>query len=171
MIRYESFNHVLTGVAALVLLGGCASTPKSGSGDSKASTNKPKPAAVVVASSAAQKQQFNKALTEIRAGNLETAEKTLQELVATEPKFAAAHNNLGIVYRQRGKFEQAEAAYKAALSADSNNAKAHLNLGILYDIYLQQPAKALTHYERYQTLSASADEEVKLWIADLKQRL
>ena len=110
-------------------------------------------------------------MADIQSGDLEKAESTLSALVAAQPNLATAQNNLGIVYRQRGEFKNAESAYKAALSADPDNANAHLNLGILYDIYLQQPAQALTHYERFQALSKESDKEVALWIADLKQRL
>lgn len=162
-MRYNTL--ILACMAALIA--GCASTPKT---SSSATTGSNKTQSAPTGSKAVQ-QQFAQALTDIKAGNLEKAERNLQALVAAQPDLAAAQNNLGVVYRQRGEFSKAESAYKAALAADSENANAHINLGILYDIYLAQPAQALTHYERYQALSKESDKEVALWIAELKQRL
>lgn len=167
-MRYKPHYKILITSLALGLLVGCAGGPKPAP-DVDASEDNAKSSPV--ASTSEQKQKFSQALADINSGRLEAAEQTLSELVAEEPEFAAAHNNLGIVYRKRGEFSKAESAYKAALSAAPNNAKAHLNLGILYDIYLQKPNLALAHYQDYQKLSKESDKEVALWIADLKQRL
>lgn len=162
------FKRFCIALVSTVVLAGCASGPRPspGTSDTGEASSQAR-----VQSSAAQKQKFNQALADIKAGKLETAQTTLIALVADEPGLTNAQNNLGVVYRQLGKFKQAESAYQAALNADPDNAKAHLNLGILYDVYLQQPAQALAQYERYQALSKEKDKEVALWIADLKRRL
>lgn len=162
------FNFVCIALLGALVLAGCASGPPVAQ-DTAGANNAPQKAQTQP--SAAQKQRFNQALADINAGNLEKAQTELSALVSEQPGLANAQNNLGIVYRQRGKFKQAETAYNAALAADPDNANAHLNLGILYDVYLQQPAQALTQYERYQALSKEQDKEVALWIADLKRRL
>jgi tetratricopeptide (TPR) repeat protein len=82
-----------------------------------------------------------------------------------------AQNQLGIIQRQRGNFNQALTAYQRAIALDDNYALAHRNLGILYDIYLQQPDSALTHYEKYLLLSGDSSKEVSNWIIDLKRRI
>lgn len=90
---------------------------------------------------------------------------------ALDPTLAKAYVRLGVLRRRSGQFEKAEAAYKAALAQDPGNRYAHLNLGILYDMYLQQPRKALAQYKRFQELSRKPDEDVAKWIKDLKRRL
>ncbi len=171
-MRYSLATKSLVAMVALAVIAGCASAPKPGGADSaKTSPTKKARKRPTVASTPEQRQKFAQAVADIQSGKLENAQKSLTELVAAQPEFAAAHNNLGIVYRQRGEFSKAEDAYKAALAADPDNLKAHLNLGILYDIYLQQPSLALDHYQRYQELVTESDKEVALWIAELKQRL
>lgn len=169
-MRYNPHYKILITSLALGLVVGCAGGPQPTPGEDEA-TSKESAKTPVVASTPVQKQKFSQALADIKAGRLEAAEQALSELVAAEPNFAAAQNNLGIVYRKRGEFSKAKVAYKAALNADPNNAKAHLNLGILYDVYLQKPSQALTHYQDYQKLSKESDKEVALWIADLERRL
>lgn len=176
-MRFNPFNRDLTTIAGLglglaLLLAGCVSAPKPGEdGAASPKAERAAPRKPAVKASPEQRQKFSRALADIQAGQLADAQAILLDLVKEEPKLAAAQNNLGILYRQLGQFEKAESAYRAALAAEPDHAKAHLNLGILYDIYLQQPAQALSHYEKYQSLSQGADKEVALWIAELKQRL
>jgi lipoprotein NlpI len=54
---------------------------------------------------------------------------------------------------------------------DPTFADAERNLAILLDLYLADPAAALPHYERYQTLTSGADTEVAGWVKELKARL
>jgi tetratricopeptide (TPR) repeat protein len=81
----------------------------------------------------------------------------LQASIERNPVDPIAYNQLGILYRQSGQFEQAGNMYEKALQADPACADAHWNLGVLHDLYLQQPAEAQRHYERYRQLT-STDE-------------
>lgn len=99
------------------------------------------------------------------------ATAAFERATTLDPTLAKAYVRLGVLRRRSGQFDQAEAAYQAALAQAPDNRYAHLNLGILYDLYLQQPRKALAQYQRFQELSSTPDEEVAKWIADLKQRL
>jgi tetratricopeptide (TPR) repeat protein len=104
-----------------------------------------------------------------REGRTADAVKVLEYAIALNPR-PAYYNELGMVHRTEGRFEAAEQAYRRALELDPDYAFAHLNLGILYDLYLQQPDRALPHYERYRALAPGEAGTVEKWIADLKRR-
>ena len=104
-----------------------------------------------------------------RAGRTADAVKVLEHAIALNPR-PAYYNELGRVRRTEGRFDAAEQAYRRALELDPDYAYAHLNLGILYDLYLQQPDRALPHYERYRALAPGEAGTVEKWIADLKRR-
>jgi tetratricopeptide (TPR) repeat protein len=83
----------------------------------------------------------------------------------------AVQNQLGLAKRKAGQFAEAKAAYERALALDPNHANAERNLAILQDLYLDDPAAALPHFERYQLLTQGADKEVTAWLTELKSRL
>jgi hypothetical protein len=91
--------------------------------------------------------------------------------VAVDRLGAALNNQLGIAYRKAGRFADARAAYERAITADPSLADAECNLGILLDLYLDDPAAALPHYERYQALAGDADTRAAAWLAELRTRL
>ena len=72
--------------------------------------------------------------------------------------------------REAGKFKQARESYEKAIDLDDKYAAATLNLGILNDLYLAEPDRALSLYERYLVLTPAGDATVTKWIADLKNR-
>jgi tetratricopeptide (TPR) repeat protein len=76
----------------------------------------------------------------------------------------------GILYREQGDFQAALHAYDQALTLQPDYALAHRNIGILYDLYLQQPGQALTHYKRYLELVGEDDKTVSGWVIDLERR-
>jgi outer membrane protein assembly factor BamD (BamD/ComL family) len=88
-----------------------------------------------------------------------------------DPFGAALNNQLGIAYRKAGRFADARVAYERAIAADPALADAECNLGILLDLYLDDPAAALPHYERHQALAAEADPKVAAWVVELRARL
>ena len=91
--------------------------------------------------------------------------------VPADPVGAALHNAAGIGWRQSGRFVDARAAYETAIAADPSRPEAECNLGILLDLYQDDPAGALPHYERCQALSGGADAKVAGWLAELRTRL
>lgn len=105
-----------------------------------------------------------------QAGKLPEAVAELETAARLSPQQPLYFNQLGIAYRHAGKFEQARTAYERALELDAGYADATLNLGILEDLYFGNGARALTLYERYQTLVPAPDAMVTKWVADLKNR-
>ena len=107
----------------------------------------------------------------IKQKRYEQAEKALLQATTLRPDDAVAQTHLGVAYRHLGKFKEAEAAYTAALKSNPKYPFAHLNAGILYDIYLNEPQRALNHYQQYQSISGSNDKQVENWIIELERRL
>lgn len=103
-------------------------------------------------------------------GQYQEAEQTLLQALQINAQHLVANNRLGLLYRRMGKFSEARLAYQRALKANSSYALAHLNLGILCDIYLQDIACAIHHFEEYQLLKPEESQQVAIWLADLKQR-
>lgn len=113
----------------------------------------------------------NLAILYRRDGRDDEAQAALQQALALAPGHAAANNELGVIYRERGDFADAEMAYRRAIETEPTYALAHYNLGVLLDIYLKREAEALQHYEAYQALAPVPDQEVGIWILDLRRRL
>jgi len=104
-----------------------------------------------------------------KAGRLVESEQALKAATTRNAASPSAWNELGVTLRLRGEFPEAATAYEHAISADPNFAPAHRNLGVVLDLYLGDPARALTEFERYQELSGE-EKPVSVWIAELRQR-
>jgi tetratricopeptide (TPR) repeat protein len=102
--------------------------------------------------------------------DIEGAQSSLATALKYDPNNLAALNQLGVVLRMKGHFKQAEQTYQKVLTLQADYALVHYNLGILYDLYLAKPDQALKHYQRYQTLVGTQDQEINGWIIDLKRR-
>jgi Flp pilus assembly protein TadD len=105
-----------------------------------------------------------------RLGDHEKAEHSLREALRLAPNHPVALNEMGILYRRTGRFDAARASYERALGVHPDYHYARRNLGVLCDLYLADLECALRQYERYVEI-VSDDEQVVIWIADIRNRL
>lgn len=70
-----------------------------------------------------------------------------RRVVALDPSYAAAWNNLGLLLHRLGQYDEARRAYETALAQDPHLAEAAYNLGAL-DEDQGDPEAAIRHYRR-----------------------
>ena len=63
----------------------------------------------------------------------EAAVEAYERVVAIDPAYAAAWNNLGLLQHRMGRYERAQACYRSALEADDSCCQAAFNLGSLHE--------------------------------------
>ncbi len=63
----------------------------------------------------------------------EDAIEAYRRVVAVDPSYAAAWNNLGLLHHRMGQYTEAQEAYEAALKAQATCAEAAYNLGSLFE--------------------------------------
>lgn len=101
----------------------------------------------------------------------EDAEKAFRQALTVNASNPYAHNGLALTLREQGKFADARQHYEAAIALDPKYARAHFNLGVLAELYLQDLALALQHFNSYQALQREVDQTVANWILDLERRV
>jgi Tfp pilus assembly protein PilF len=105
-----------------------------------------------------------------RVGKPEQAEEQFKAALMLFPEHPVASNEYGFLCRKTGRFAEARAIYEKAIARFPEYYPLHRNLGILCDLYLNDPACAIEHYEIYSN-ARPEDAQVKLWIADFRDRL
>jgi tetratricopeptide (TPR) repeat protein len=84
-------------------------------------------------------------------------------------KSPQALNLLGITAEHLGQLTQAEQYYLSALTSPAAPPEANYNLALLYDIYWQDPVKALPFYEAYAKARPD-DKAASDWINEIKRK-
>jgi tetratricopeptide (TPR) repeat protein len=113
----------------------------------------------------------NLGVTYKRLGLLPEAISSYQRALEIERGDAEIHYNLAIALREQGEFRKSEEAYKTALAISPDFMDAHYNLAVLYDLYLNEPAEAIRHYQRFLELGGGDPKEIQIWITALQKRM
>jgi tetratricopeptide (TPR) repeat protein len=89
---------------------------------------------------------------------------------SADQKFKA-HNNLGVLYKQKGLTAQAINEYQAASKADPANPVPYKNMAILYDEQGRLP-EALRNFARYLELAPNASDAdvIRSRVRDLRSK-
>ena len=123
---YKFFTKFVT-YAALAILAGCASSPK----EEAVTTAAAGPVAATNVDSKAR-DDYNKALAALNAGNDDQAVTYLTGLTRNYPNLAGPFVNLGILYLKKGRYEDAKNALLQATTIKPQDAVAQTHLGIAY---------------------------------------
>jgi tetratricopeptide (TPR) repeat protein len=78
-------------------------------------------------------EKFNKASELTTAGELDGAQKLLEELAAEHPEIPEVHFNLGTIHSQRKQWDSAEAAFERALELKPESIPAGMALSSVYE--------------------------------------
>ncbi|PUA26831.1 MAG: hypothetical protein B0W54_20590 [Cellvibrio sp. 79] len=113
----------------------------------------------------------NLALAQLRTNDITQAKQSAANAIQLEPQSATLENLLGLIDVESGAYKTAEKHYSRALELNPNLANAHYNMALLNDVYYQNIANAIKHYERYLALINNADPDTEAWVAELKRKL
>lgn len=91
-------------------------------------------------------QLYRQALEVSNSGNTREARRLLEELVACDPGYAVAHNDLGVLFQQEGDLLRARQHHEKAVRLQPDSVLFRKNLADLLSIGLGETAEALKLY-------------------------
>jgi len=99
-------------------------------------------------------------------GRLEQAVAQYELVLAETGEYPLANLNLGLAFFAQEKFEEAAGRFQAVIDFDDTSLSAHFHLGLLCKDYLDEPARAREHLERYRALGGE-DARAAEWLGEL----
>ena len=110
----------------------------------------------------------NLALIQFKKKNYEQSLELVNKALLHNPEQAQAYQLRGQIFVTKRKIHDAKKDYVKAIELKPDYINAHYNLALLYDIYLQEIALAIKHYETYLSLIKKPDEATREWVNHLK---
>jgi tetratricopeptide (TPR) repeat protein len=104
-------------------------------------------------------------------GQIDEAIREYDAAIRLDPRDAWAYHNLGVAHRIRGSWAEAERAYLRAIELRADLVNSHYNLAVLYELFLNRPEEALTHYRTVLSHGGPDADLVAPWIKTLERRL
>ena len=113
----------------------------------------------------------NLALIQFKKKKYEKSLALVNKALLRNPEQAQAYQLRGQILVTKRKINDAKKDYIKAIELKPDYINAHYNLALLYDIYLQEIALAIKHYETYLSLIKNPDEATQEWVNHLKGSL
>ncbi len=111
------------------------------------------------------RKEYTKAEKPMKNGNWAEAQLRLEKAIALYPQFAAAHNDLGVVFMNTGEKQKGRAAFEKAVEIDSNYGRAYRNLAIVM-LSEGNPAEAMPPAEK-ALVSDPLDPQALMLVAQI----
>jgi tetratricopeptide (TPR) repeat protein len=92
-------------------------------------------------------EAFELAVQKHQDNNLQDAHNYYQKVLALDPNYINALNNLGVIFQRLGKKQRAKECYEKAIKINPNYADAHYNLGNIFK-ELERNQKAKEYFEK-----------------------
>jgi protein O-mannosyl-transferase len=112
---------------------------------------------------------FNLGFAYFCLNNHDEALKAEERAIATEPRYAKAYNNIGVIRAMRGEIKEALPYFEKAASIDTNYADAYGNVGRCYNL-LGEYSKASLYFKRALKLNPF-DENINRNMAENNKKL
>ena len=97
---------------------------------------------------------FILALQNHQNNNVEAAARFYKKIIKTNPSYVAAHNNLGIIEREKNGYKKALPFFEKAIKIDPHYAAAYNNIGNIYR-ELDDFKKALEYYQQVYKINSN----------------
>lgn len=110
----------------------------------------------------------NLALLHYKKGNIDESFKLVNKALDLNQDQAQAYNLRAQLFIKKNNIKDAKNDYIKAVHLKPDYINAHYNLALLYDIYLQDIALAIQHYEVYLSLLKKPDQATQDWVSHLK---
>ena len=113
---------------------------------------------------------INIALAYRQLGMEQEVEDHLLAALALIPHHPVASNEYALFQKSKGNFQEARSIFEESIAQYPEYIPLHRNLGILCDVYFNDQLCAQEHFEACQHLLGEDDDEITMWLTELKHR-